>query len=89
MFTLLIILLVAFRWRILEPLIGTVYMFLADAIMFTVLAAINFAQPGQWPWFGYLVACFCVFWAVVSGKSYFKYDALRKADGNTESKSDK
>ena len=83
MMTLLIIILLVFRWKLLGAVIGTKYMYLFDALMFTVLAASNFAEP--WPtapWLGYMVAGLCVFWGIVAARKFLALDALVKTQNH-------
>ena len=87
LFSLLVFVLILFRWSILERFIGTVRMYLFDAILGTFLAAMNFGQPSPWPWLGYFVAILCTWWAISSGRNYLKYDALQRKE-NGQGKSD-
>ena len=89
MLTLVVFFFLLLRWRILEPLIGTVYMYLFDAVMFILLAALNFAQAGTgWiQWFSYAVGGLCIFWSFQAARKYVKFDEqARKA--NEHGKSD-
>ena len=82
MMLLVVLLLLVFRWPILKRFIGTVRMYLFDALMFTGFAAVNFAQPGSgnWRWLGFIVGGFCVYWAIDSGRKYLMYDAVQKEE---------
>ncbi len=75
-----------FRWPLLERFIGTIRMFLFDAIMFTFFAAMNFAQPQPYPWLSYIVGCLSIYWAFSAGRNYLKYDAIQRAE-NEQGKS--
>lgn len=59
-----------FRWPFLEPRIGTLNMYLIDAMLFTLGAAWNFATPGSLPWLGYGIGVLCVYWAISSMVRY-------------------
>jgi succinate-acetate transporter protein len=63
-----------FRWTVLEPLIGRKRMYLLDAVLFTVLTAMNFANPGTPPVVGYVVGIITAFIAISSGRAYQKFD---------------
>jgi Na+/melibiose symporter-like transporter len=63
-----------FRWTVLEPLIGRKRMYLFDAVIFTVLSAMNFANPGTPPAVGYVVAVIGALIAISSGRAYQKFD---------------
>lgn len=92
LFTLAFLLLIFFRWPILERFIGTKLMYLFDAFMFTVFAAMNFGQPSPWPWLGYFVAIVCTWLAISAGRNYLKLDAIARnanVKGNSNSGSAK
>ena len=46
-FVVVFLLFVIFRWRLLERVLGTVNMYLFDAIFWTAIAAWTFASPGR------------------------------------------
>lgn len=79
MIWLIVFVLMIFRWPILERFIGTIRMFLFDAIMWTIWAAINFAQPQPYPVLSFAMGCLCLWWSISSGRKYLKYDAMRNA----------
>lgn len=84
----IILALLFFRWPILERYIGTIRMFLFDAVLYTILAAICISQPGElWPWLSYIVGGFCVVMAIVSGNNYLMYSAVQRWE-NEQGKSD-
>lgn len=76
-----------FRWPLLHRHLGTVKMFLFDAIMYTVIGAMNFANPGTSGWLSYAVGGVCVYFAISSGRKYLKYDELQRIE-NGKGKSD-
>jgi Na+/melibiose symporter-like transporter len=80
MMWLIIFVLVLFRWYLLERFIGTINMFLLDAVMFSVLAALNFAQPGPYPWLGYAIGCLCIWWGFSSCRTYLRYDKMKETE---------
>lgn len=82
--------LVVFRWQLLEKRIGTVRMFLLDAIMWTCWAAYLFAHPGPiWSgWLDYGCGMLSVLWAIGAGRNYLKYDAIVRNAKNEQGKSD-
>lgn len=79
MFWILLIAL-GFRWPILERFIGTIRMFLFDAIMFTIFAAVNLSSPGPIPWLGYVVGCLCIFWGIQAGRKYLMYSEIQRIE---------
>lgn len=81
-----VLLFVMFRWRILEPILGTVKMYLFDAIMWTAYAAWVLANVGPVFWLDYICVGFGVLWAINAGRNYLKYDAIVR-DSNGSSKS--
>jgi hypothetical protein len=80
MMWIVIFLLILFRWWLLERLIGTANMFLFDALMFTFLAAINFAQPGPYPWLGYVIGGLCAYWAFSAARTFMHYGQKETED---------
>jgi len=67
-----------FRWPLFERFLGTKRMHFADAIIFTVLSAMNFATKdvGGWMWFSYAVGALCIYWAYKAGKTYLQFDEV-------------
>lgn len=89
MLWLVLLLVVMFRWPLLEKRIGTVRMFLLDAIMWTAWAAFLFAKPGPiWHgWLDYGCGILSLVWAVGAGRNYLKYDAIVRNIKNEQGKS--
>lgn len=74
----IVLILVVFRWKLLEWFLGTKRMYLFDALLFTILSAINFANPGVNSWFGYTVACICGVGAFWSTRMFTHFDEVQK-----------
>lgn len=74
-----------FRWKLLEPLLGTVYMYLFDTFLFTILAAGDFARPGSIPWVGYVIGCVCVLLAINTGRKYLIYSKIQRTKNERKS----
>jgi succinate-acetate transporter protein len=79
--------LLIFRWPLLERFVGTIRMFLFDAVIFTVVAAANLSNPGSIPWLGYVLGCLCAYFAISSGSKYLKYSEVQRIE-NEQGKSD-
>lgn len=73
-----ILVLIVFRWFLFERFIGTKYMYLLDAAMFTAFAAINFAQETPWPIVSFLVAALCAYLAFSSGRKFLTYEEKKE-----------
>lgn len=86
---LLVFVAVLFRWATLGRLIGAKRMYLFDALMYAVFAAMSFAQPSPWPWLGYTIGCLCIFWAYSAGKQFLQFDELIKKAQEAENKQGK
>lgn len=80
MFTLLICGLLFFRWPLLERFVGTIRMYLFDAILFTIIAASNIGHPGSWPWLGYTIGGLCTLLAFTSAQKYLKYSEIQRIE---------
>jgi Na+/melibiose symporter-like transporter len=88
MIWLLVLVLMIFRWPILSRFLGTINMFLFDAAMWTVWAAINFAQPMKaYPAINYICGGLCIVWAIQAGRKYQKYSEIQRIE-NEQGKSD-
>ena len=84
MLTILVCVLLFFRWQILERFIGTIRMFLFDALLFTVLAAINFANPGVGGWLivSYVIGGLCIFWGIQAARKYLMYSEIQRIEND-------
>lgn len=71
-----------FRWRLLEPFLGTARMYLFDAAVFVILAAANLAQPPSMIGFG--IGFVCVLLGIVSANRYLRLAAAAKDKDNGE-----
>ena len=76
----LAILLVAlFRWPLLHRFLGTKRMHLLDAVMFTVFAAMNFANVhfpvDGWGLISLVVTGLCIWWAYSASKRFLNFEA--------------
>lgn len=87
MLFLIVFILVLFRWPILERFVGTMRMYLLDALMFTVLGALYFSKPGPWPLLGYAVGCISVWWAFSAARNYLRCDEIQRAENEQGSDS--
>lgn len=85
MLSICIFLVIMFRWWALESLIGTRRMFLLDAVLFTIGAAMMFARPGEWLVVSYLVGIGCIYIVLYSGLHYLRFNEQVKGtkNGNT------
>ena len=74
---------IVFRWWFFEWLIGTKLMYLADAILFTVAAAMLFADPTKLGsnLFAYFIGSCWIFIALYSSVRYVKLE-MTKDDKN-------
>lgn len=77
MLSVCVFIVVVFRWWFFEWLLGTKRMLLLDSLLFTIGAAMFFADPKSGI-FNYLVGSFCVFIALHSSIRYMRYDNLIK-----------
>jgi hypothetical protein len=84
MFSLAIFMFVLFRWFILHRLLGTKRMFLFDAVMWTVIAASNFAAVhfdstfNGWSAANLAMTGLCIWWAHGAAKRFLMFDELQK-----------
>lgn len=83
----LIIMFLMFRWPILQRFLGTIYMFLFDAFLFTIIAAINLASSGPMAWLNYAISFCCIYFAISAGTKYLKYSEIQRIE-NEQGKSD-
>jgi uncharacterized PurR-regulated membrane protein YhhQ (DUF165 family) len=59
-----------------------------DALLFTVLAAMNFAQPAPtYQWVSYIIGGLCIFWAIIAGRKFLMYSEAQRIE-NGKGKSD-
>lgn len=65
-----------FRWKWLEPVLGTVKMHLFDALMWTAWAAYVFATPAPIFWLNAIFGMLYILFAVSSGRKYLKLDEI-------------
>jgi hypothetical protein len=85
---LLILAFLIFRWELLARRIGIARMYLFDALMFSFLAATNFAHSGPWKWLGYVFGSLCILFAINAGRKYLKLSStVEKTNdkGNSDS----
>ena len=88
----LFLILFLFRGRILIPIIGRVRMFMFDAVMWTIWAAVTFATPAiGLEWLSYVCGVLYVFFAFSAARTYVTLsEAQGKENGkeNGQGKSD-
>ncbi len=80
-----------FRWPLLVRFLGTVRMFLFDAVLWTIYAAYMLANPGHILWLGYLACGLGFLWAFQAARKYLKYSEIQRIEnekGNSDSSAD-
>lgn len=83
MLSVCVFIVVVFRWWFFEWLLGTKRMLLLDSVLFTIGAAMFFADSNR-GFLNYLMGSFCVIIVLHSSVRYMRYDNFIKGikDGN-------
>lgn len=78
MLSICVFLMIMFRWWALEPILGAKRMYLLDAILFTIGAAMMFASPGEWPTLSYIIGGGCIYIVLHSSLRFMRFDEQGK-----------
>jgi hypothetical protein len=70
-----------FRWKLFSPLLGTVRMYLFDALMWTCWSAYEFTQvSGPLGALAVIFGLFFAYSAISSGRTYLKLDEAQRIE---------